>query len=273
MNLDKYNQYIKGEMSEEELDDFTRELLKKHYEKDALKNHWKKLLEEKKEQSSLESNTKINEKSKEPQSKVRQLSPKTETVSRKSNKNSKTRLRALVTTFAIAASLIFAVLYFIPNQSTNTLSALDKIVYEHQAVSITSRGNSEDGEIADQRRKASEFYEQKNYSKAIPLLKNIMEAKQQTNDDLFLLGLSYHYNKEPQKAISTFEQLLQKDNLERKDAITWHLALALVSSGNCEKANPYLNEVSNWTGNKGKLKLAEKAKQVLNTIQTEGCIK
>lgn len=245
--IHKADQYLKGEMSNEENDNFTEEIVQEYFEKEKLKKHWGNLLEEKHNFAS----------------KSNSLAPA------KSNSNI-VRMVAFAT--SIAASLLFVFYFFAPGDAdAKQLSAIDKILNEHYAVPLTRTMLKGSNDMEAQRTQAFEFYNGREFEKAIPILASFVNDNTANEDDYFYLGLSYLYNNQPARAIAPLQHILNQDGMQRKDATTWYLSLAYTDSDHCENAKPLLNKVASWKGNKGKQKLANSAKELLDVIAKEGC--
>lgn len=245
--IQKTEDYLKGKLATKENDNFTKELVHDYFEKEKLKKHWGTLLDE-------DFNLKTGNNNNSVPAKSSKIIP----------------LLAFATTIAASLLLIFYV--FVPGQvEDNQLSAIDVLLNEHYATPFNRTMLKGPNETAAQRTKAFELYNGREYEKAIPLLTSFVQNGTAIEDDYFFLGLSHLYSKQPEEAIIALSFIYQKEDMQRKDAATWYLALAYVANNECEDAKPLLENVATWKGNSGKLKLANNANELLEIVNSEGC--
>lgn len=231
--------YIAGKMSEEELDNYTKQLVKEHYDKEAFKKNWHQQLTSQKQ-----------DKQPYPLS-----------------SNSKSRILLMSRLAGIAAIFLLVVTFsFGDTEKNNTLSSHLSTPYsspiQYRSVDVIQS-------TSDTRQQAYNYYSQREYSEAAKLFKILTAENAFHEDDYFFHALSLLYDGKSSDAAQLFEKILQQDDLQRADAATWFLALSLIDSDQHETAKKYLIQISTWSGNKGRLKKAQEAKDLLNSIRTK----
>lgn len=105
---------------------------------------------------------------------------------------------------------------------------------------------------------AIEAYNQKDFELAASLFKNVVSNPNATTEQYYQYGLSLLYAKEYDAAVQQFEHLLNlpdESTLFHLDS-RWYLALALIKTGNSQKAKELLLEVVE--GNHPKKEIAGK---------------
>jgi len=241
------SKYIQGTMSEKELDDLTKTLVKDHFEESETKEKWKRLLEENYGVNSFEN---IED----------------WTAFKEKKKKSKTKLFYITTLSTMVASLLIFVIFTL-NTESHTSNPLDNILEEYYNSPVQYRNAKGASSISEKRLLAFDLYNNKDYKSAAKLLETVINKDAFVEDDYFYLGLSYLYQKEAQKSADIFKLILDQENLQRKDASTWFLALSLIESKAYPEARKYLNEVMEWKGNSGKIRKANQARELLSIIK------
>ncbi len=269
--IDKYDQYIKGNMSEEEMDQFTEDIVTEHYEEEALKAELRKEVAFHYERMEKElQNPNIST----PTNK--EITPTSNTtVSGGQVVSMNNRSRILqVLSLGIAATLLVGLIgYFMLPNLTNTPSIVEAKIAEHYTnINVTrSIVKGVPQAILEKREQAFGHYKNKNYQAAIPLFKEILTSPSGNEEDQYFLGLSYLHNKQEVEAAGIFKTLLQENKTPRKDEVSWCLSLALLSAGKCTQATPYLTDMTQWDGNKRMRTYAQNAQELLDLVAKEGC--
>jgi len=244
-SVEELNNYFNQHQIKIESDSITKELIKSYFEEEALKEKWGKILEK--------------------DFKVDYSTPvMADTVSTAEKPKSKALLYALL--LAIIGALILAINFWKPSStsSEDRLQALLNDQYSNPVPRELVKGPAEDFASIQN---AYALYQSKDYEAAIPLLEQAVTIEPSNEDHLFYLGLSYLYNKDAENAILQFDIILNQEASNKSDAATWYKALALTEAQNYDDAKVLLKEVSEWTGNSGKLKLAEEARLLLDAIE------
>jgi len=244
-NKNLLSNYIQGVKSEVELDEMTKILVKDYFEESETKEKWKKILVEKYGINSFEDLNDWEE--------IKQKKPKTKLF----------RLSILST--LVASLLIF--LIFTLNTETKTSDPLANILEEYNSNPIQYRNTKGEGDIEGNRRLAFESYNNKDYQSSAEILEKIISNDAFNEDDNFYLALSYLYEKKAEKSVILFKKILDQENLQRRDASTWFLALSLIENEQYSEARIYLNDIAKWKGNSGKTRKADQAKELLSIIK------
>lgn len=96
------------------------------------------------------------------------------------------------------------------------------------------------------REEASEWYDSKQFEKAIPLFEKIIAGNAAENKDRLLLGISYVYTEEYAKATAILLDFRNNSSLEDQkysDQLNWYLAIAYIKQGNIEQAKAELSQL------------------------------
>ena len=245
------NQYIKGNMSEVELDNYTKKIVKNYFEEEELKTKWKNILNE-------DFNYNIEE----------------ENPKNKPNKKSKnTLIRKLYSIASIAAGVLILV-YFFYQQPKSNPNSIDALLQEHYQSPYPSRNivKGIEEEVKPVLNEAHQAYQEKKFEQAILKFNQILNDKNLAQrpsavEDHFYLALSYLYNKQTKLAIREFDLVLTNEIAFRKNDTSWFLALALLDQGNTERAAIYLKEIAKQDTNAGLRERAAKAKSLLQEIE------
>lgn len=249
---EKYNDYLKGQMSETANDTFTKEIVKDYFDKENYQKKWGKILAEKHNITATEGSD-----------------TKSTSDTNKGRRINLTRIIAI--SISIAASVLVIAYVFFPTAQTNEMLAIDAILSEQYNKPVTRGTNAGTSAIDVKRNLAYENYGQRDYANTIPALKEIIDSNEGTEEDHFYLGLSYYYNKQAANSVDHFKYILSLENAERKDAASWFLALAHIEAKQCQEAIPILTTISTWSGNKGKQKKASDAKRLIQSIEKGEC--
>lgn len=228
-NLTKY---LKGELSEKELDDFTKKLVQAKFDKEK-KEQWSRLLEEE------------------------------HGIKRKADKPKVTPFSPRFLKAAAAIALIIVALFFYPRLVKPSLEQLadNYLKYEKFEGRSTRKGADE---ISLLRMQAMTAYDASKYQEAIGIYNKILELEKNSLDDRFYLALNALYLKKYENAIHYFleARTMGADGNDRfREEINWFLSLTYLKSGAPEKAKIELAKISvnEWN--------FEKAQQMLEKME------
>ena len=223
-NLEKYNKYIKGEMTESELVNFTKVILKTHYDDESRKEKYRKILESEHDIHALK---KVKEHSKH-----------------RKNPFSLNRLLAIAAGFLLLVMGIY-------NYQSFSKPAYAKLLSKHLEASFPySTGRKEIKATSEQRLKAVDLYVNKKYAEAAATYEKFIANPDRKEEDLLYLGLSYLYQNKSDEAIKTFTAILQNTDAEFEVEAKWFLALAYLQAEDFDKTIIYLKEIEQqkWHG-------------------------
>jgi len=247
---DKYDDYLQDKTTNMESDKITKDIISNYFQEEHLKERWGKILRDD-HNYGQEENT----------------APMVSNTDASSNGGEKKNIRRLlvVTLIGIAASLLW---FFNTNIGVNIspASPVDQLLSEHYAKPFTRDVLKGPDATLAIRSKAYTFYQNEAYKETIPLLENLIAEGAEEQEDYFFLGLSYLYTEQPEAGAKQFKTLLEGPTNNYQDIATWYLALALTDAGAYEEAKIYLSQVATWTGNKGKEKMANDAKDLMKVI-------
>lgn len=170
------------------------------------------------------------------------------------------RLLAVAGVFAVAVGLYL----FIP-QGDN-LSPSNNITLS------TRGGSGDDKEHASLRiiREGMEYYNNKEYDKAIPIFQEYLEKNKEASDYYqiqFYLAVSFLNQGETERSAKLLEQLTKvSDKMLQEDA-KWYLSLAYARTGENEKAKEQLQDLVNSE------RYAAKAEKILDPNKTKVALK
>lgn len=226
--IEQVKKYIKEELSEEEMENMTKDMFKTYFEEEdlKLKTKWKKILEQDEEVSTLE-------------------------VSRKKVLNTDTLPSSQRTTFSsvdkwrflkyssIAASLLIVIgCWFLLQSNVDSLatSSLADSSYETQA----KRGNKN-------LQLGEKYFNNQDYQKAE---EQALLALQQTNSTQtnfaktqYFLGHIYLKQEDWSKAVDAFIVVTNHRSGDQKEEATWYAGLAAIKNNDFELAKKQLKEV------------------------------
>ena len=244
-SLDKYDDYFKGNMSEDHADDFTKEVLRNHYDSE-LKSKWNTILDAQKEEQVEESVvTPIDQKP--------------------------TKVRTLYKAIAFAAGFLLLLgLYFV---NVESISPNQPGLAEAHLATPFPYNEIRKGEVemSVRREMAGEDYMLKSYDEAITGYQKVIALDGGQSADFFYLGLSYLYSDNVEQSITQFHQVLESGDDQFKKDATWFLSLAYLKIDKLDEAKIYLNKVSTWgeaSDARGRhKKMANEANTILEKIK------
>ena len=245
---EKFDDYLKDQTTSLESDKITKEIISEFYEEEQLRDRWGKILKEKHRFGKTET-----------------AASKTADVPEIGNKKNGKRI-FLIPLLGVAASLLLF-FYINTGQQVIQLSPVDQLLSEHYAKPFTRTVLKGPESNLTLKTEAYYFYQKEEYPKTIVALKALIAEGSQDSEDHFFLGLSYLYSQQPEEGAKQFKILLGEEENNYRDIATWYLGLALTDAKKYEEAKVYLSEVTTWTGNKGKEKIAKDAKDLLKEIE------
>lgn len=212
-----FNNYIKGELSENKVELLTYEVLEVGFDSIQRERLEKKLLEDY-GISSVDS----------PNPKKKQYN-----------------IRQLYGILAIAATILFllvsgTILYTPESPSKENLM----VTYLSEKISNPTirKGNHQGNDFSKYRTMAIDAYNQNDYKVAIDAYGQLFQQKDLNIDDYFFFGLSHLYRRQPEEAIPLFLKAQQLSNKYFQEEITWFLGLAYIDLKQPEKAIVYLKQ-------------------------------
>jgi len=198
--LNRYDTYIKGEQSEEELEDFTKDILKRYYKKEALKEKWDSVLEKDEELVALKNTGKLPEK-------------RTATLYIK------------IISIAAGVCLFISTWFLYRYLATPSATHLaDKYLVESYEPIQLRKGN-----VQELRLVVLQYFEAQNYEAAIPIL-NQIQTYSSTIENSFLLGFAYLKLTDWDKALSYFELVLADPSELKREQAIWFASLAHIKA-------------------------------------------
>ena len=245
---DKFDDYLKDKTTDMESDKITKKIISEYYEEEQLRDRWGKILKEKHRFGATET-----------------VVSKTADLPEIGNQKNGKRI-FLITLMTAAASLLLF-FYINTGQQVIQLSPVDQLLSEHYAKPFTRTVLKGPESNLTLKTEAYYFYQKEEYPKTIVALEALIAEGAQNSEDHFFLGLSYLYSQEPEKGVTQFKILLDGENNNYRDIATWYLGLALTDAKKYDEAKVYLSEVSKWTGNKGKEKIAKDAQDLIKEIE------
>ncbi len=209
-SVNRINEYIKGELPEEELDGRTRELAKEYFADEDRKAKWEKVLHQNPEWQAF---------LKEQQN---DKAASTATAPKKR------RPRRLWPWLAVAASFLLAL--WVGNYlwlgNTDALTTDQLVAQELASPHRYEANRSGDLDPTDARQLAGAYYQSGNYTAAIPLWLDLYQNQSADTEEIFYLAMAYLYQEEFNLAVPLFEEILgQESRLLQREA-TWYLALS-----------------------------------------------
>lgn len=219
--------YLNGELSSEELNEFNHQLENdKEFKQEvdlykeinlSLKNKYENLEKEEKLKSTL--------------SKLGTKHFQTE----KNSKENKSKIFPLKTYFlrisSIAAIVIISFFLLKPQTSLYNQFA------EHSNLEIQVKGDNNETLL-----NASDLYNSKKYSEAIPLLEDYLRTNPADFEIQMSLGIALLETDENEDAFIIFDHIYKQGNVFRNKA-TWYMALVNVKTGKTEIAKVYLESI------------------------------
>ena len=231
--IKKYNQYIKGSLSEGELDSFTKEVIKDHFEKEELKDKWNQILQEEYQMGKPK--------------KIFSLG------------NSK---RLMKIGLSSAASILLLMLCWFAYQPTS-LSTYEKLLSQElnkpYIETIIRKGSVEELKL-----EAAASYNNRDYSKAEEYFEELSQIDEAVDWD-FYIGLCQLYQKQSDLAIKSFTSILDHPNKKYNIEANWYLGLAYTMNKDFDSAKKYLEFVANRSDDETAWKVKE-ARALLNAL-------
>ena len=237
-DLTKYNQYIKGTLTEGELESFTKEIVKDHFEKEELQDKWNQILRE-------ENN--FSEKT--------ERSPKTFSL-----RNATRFIR--IGLYSAASVLILLLSWFV--YQSLSFPAYERILSE-ELNNPYIENISRKGSIEELRLQAVASYNSRDYSASAKYFEQLSEIDKAV-DWPFYIGLCQLYQKQSNLAIKSFTAILDHPNQNYSTEINWYLGLAYVMNEDFESAIKHLEFVANRSNDEMAWKVKE-AKKLLDLLR------
>lgn len=244
--LNDYDAFIKGKMTEDEADVFTRKILKEHFNDETRKEHWTAILKEKR--------------------RIQKEEKTTRNTIAKPNK-----LRLLFSGLAIAASVLF--LIFSINQKQQQNIHPTKLLVSQYLESPFPYNGARKGAntISEKRLEAGNLYAKKSYTESIKTYHKIISANEGTPEDFLYLGLNHLYLNQANEAIQFFKKnVISADGSFQKES-TWFLSLAYLQKEDFENAKIHLQQILNWEDPQNnrvwEIKLIKQAKTLLQSLE------
>ena len=214
--LKKHSQYLKGTLPESELDAFTKEIVKDHFEKEKLQNKWGRIL---KEEHGLEG-------LKDQSGKV-------------ASSNNSGRVRFMKMALSAAASIAVLLLSWFAYQSLSS-SPSEKLLSEElnkPYETVIRKGNDEELKL-----KAIEAYNNRSYAVAEKYFEQINEIDEGI-DWYFYIGLCQLYQKQADLAIQSFTAILEQPDKKYEIEANWYLGLAYTMNKDFTSARKHVQFV------------------------------
>lgn len=197
--LKKHSQYLKGTLPESELDAFTKEIVKGHFEKEKLQNKWGQILQD---EHGIEGLTEQSEKG--------------------GSSNNSGRIRYMRTALSAVASIVVLLLSWFAYQSLS-LSPSERLLSEelNKPYEAVSRKGSEE----ELKLKAVEAYNDRAYTVAEKYFEQLNEIEEEI-DWYFYIGLCQLYQEQANLAIQSFTTILEQPDKKYEIEAHWYLGLA-----------------------------------------------
>ena len=153
--------------------------------------------------------------------------------------------------WVIAATILIIVVgggiiwNMLQNTSTDT-TALFANNFEAYQLATRSEVDTNLTEIEQQ---AIQTYSDAKYTKAIPLFEQLATTPKVTDNQLLALGSCYLHTNQSDKAITTFNKIIDRTESLSHQTAQWYIALAYLQKGDKATAKTKLTELAN-TGNR-----------------------
>ena len=230
--LKKYDQYIKGQLSEEEMDTFTKDIVQEHFEEEQLKNQWKTILDQDEELQAL---------------KNQQASDSPKLVA--SRPKGIRRFKILFQVAATVLLLIAAGLFFYEAPDPIPVLSYAQLTEVHLEKPYSNSGSRSGAlESSEIRIQANDAYRQKNYAQAIPLFQELNSLPEKQSSDVFYLGLSHLYLGEYDLAIKNLEIIHSDTGSSLHKESSWFLSLAYLKANQLDAAKNILQNLADSKG-------------------------
>lgn len=235
--LNKYNQYIKGTLSEREMDAFTKEVVKEHFEKEQLQDRWKQILQEEHDM------------------------PKTMEDFKKPTSSGGSR-RYLKIGLSAAASILLLVFSWFSYQQLSP-SAYEALLNDELSKPFIE-DLSRKGDVETLKLQAVAAYNSREYAVANKYFEQLSNLDQTAHWD-FYIGLCQLYQNQADLAIETFTTILDHPNNKYNIEANWYLSLAYTMNEDFPSARKHLELVANRSDDEMAWKVKE-AKALLNAL-------
>lgn len=251
----KLKNYLEGSLSEEQLDSQTKDIIKEYFFEQEKKNHWKSILSKEHHVKTFDS--------------INDITPPKNVKFKETKVSPGTAKGKMFGILLILIVIISCLWLFTSNQKSEAIpeqTTIEHIMAEIHNSPMQYRNTKGPILHAKKRAQAYDLYNEKDYLNAGNIFEEITLNESFIEDDHFYLGLCYLYSDQAEDAVLVFKHILKQSKLERKDSSIWFLGLALIESKNYQEAKSYLQQVSEWQGNSGKLRKAKQASQLLDMI-------
>jgi len=235
--IKKYDQYIKGNLTEDELDSLTREVVKDHFEKEELQNRWKRILQEEHD--------------------VHDSTAQSKKLFSLKNSN-----RLLKIVLSAAASISLLLLFWFTNQSLSVPTYEKLLSEELNKPFIEDIGRK--GKVEELKLQAAASYNERDYASAIKYFEQLNKIEE-TIDWSFYMGLCQLYQKQSDLAIQSFTAILNHPNKKYNIETNWYLGMAYIMDKDFKLAKEHLEFVVNQSNDEMAWKVKD-AKALLNAL-------
>lgn len=181
----------------------------------------------------------------------------------------------------VAAAGIFAIIvalcFVAPSDSNSIFSDNftapgDNVSKEIDLMLSTRGGSGDDKEHASLRmiREGMEYYNNKEYDKAIPIFQEYLEKNKEASDYnqiQFYLAVSFLSQGETERSAKLLEQLAKVTDQNLQEDAKWYLSLAYARTGDTEKAKAQLQDLASSE------RYGAKAEKILDPNKTKVAFK
>jgi len=171
-------------------------------------------------------------------------------------------------------AFIIALCFVSPKSSGDDVFNDHFVAFEDQLsaeldLTLSTRGAGDDDAHASLRliREGMEYYNNKEYEKAIPIFQEYLEDHKDASDYnqiKFYLAVSFLGQGEAHRSISMFEQLTSVSEASIQEDAKWYLSLAYTRTGDVDKARTQLEELASSSD-----KYRSKVEKILNPTKTK----
>lgn len=144
------------------------------------------------------------------------------------------------------------------NNVDNSDAAIFAMYYKAYEPSFTNRSTS----IEEDQQTILQYYQEKNYQAAIPLIEPLLKDSSANNEWKMVLGICYLNTENRELAIQLFEEIANGDVYFMRDLGQWYLALAHFKNENKAAAKPILEKLASQKNGK----YAKLAKDLLSKL-------
>lgn len=174
--------------------------------------------------------------------------------------------------FAFIAALCFVSPSTSDNVFDNNFMAFEDNISAELDLMLSTRGAGDEEGHASLRiiREGMEYYNNKEYDKAIPIFQEYLEKNKEASDYnqiQFYLAVSFLGQGETERSAKLLEQLAQAGDAELKEDSKWYLSLAYARTGDNDKAKAQLEELASSE------KYGSKVDKILNPSKTKVAFK